>query len=670
LRLTQLKIDRWRNLSDLSIELDPSSDFVCLVGENGSGKSNLLELIAFASPFLGLGEATVKRPFPLEQQEPFMVSVTLDVSDDVSRDDVVAGGAAREHAGEWDGTIVFAARGVAGDLQQPAPQMEFPYTGGSSSPPYHMHQGTYAGGVTPDAANEVGSRVVESLQRRKEVLHLFIDADRVFPEISISDAEVLERTRQIEATPPVIRHQATLATQNLYLEWMRALLAEQQRQHREFIEAVRLAQIAHEASPVLEDPLERYREALDAVLPHLSFVRLHPGEHRLIYNSAGRELPYEHLSGGERELAFLVGQMERFGIKNGLFLLDEPELHLNAELLQRWLGYLRSSTEQGQVWIATHSLEAVEVAGLTATLVLERDSDRTVRSIRSIDKRPVLATLAPLLGTPAFSVASSTFVLVEGMRAGRERERFVQVTGSEPAVHFLEAGGCREVAARFAGLALLASESEQLRVGAVVDRDHRSDAQAREFQDEHGVWMLPVHEIENFYLQPELLDALLDQRGDETRGHDLLVNVFDPLAGIWIWGRTVQQQEWSDVPNECAVAARGLSWSDIESDRGAAAAAMLHPLEGTNPQGSTASQRRAAAAAAIRLYGEIREDPGEFWKSVSGKEALRAAAQDLGFNNPEALESRAFRMWRDGEVARSAEALALHAHVDGLALVG
>lgn len=53
--------------------------------------------------------------------------------------------------------------------------------------------------------------------------------------------------------------------------------------------------------------------------------------------------------------------------------LLEPELHLNADLVRAWVSYLKGTVKTGQIWIATHSLEAVEVAGQTATFVLERD---------------------------------------------------------------------------------------------------------------------------------------------------------------------------------------------------------------------------------------------------------------------------------------------------------
>ena len=79
-----------------------------------------------------------------------------------------------------------------------------------------------------------------------------------------------------------------------------------------------------------------------------------------MFDTTGLELSFHQLSGGEREIAFLVGQIDRFRLREGIFLIDEPELHLNADLIRAWVSYLTSTVSVGQIWLATHSLEAVE----------------------------------------------------------------------------------------------------------------------------------------------------------------------------------------------------------------------------------------------------------------------------------------------------------------------
>jgi len=88
-------------------------------------------------------------------------------------------------------------------------------------------------------------------------------------------------------------------------------------------------------------------------------------------------------------------------------LVDEPELHLNPDLLRIWLAFLRDTILDGQVWFATHSLEAVEIAGPESTFVFERDQGtRLVSNPRILSGRPVLSALSAAIGSPAFSCRS------------------------------------------------------------------------------------------------------------------------------------------------------------------------------------------------------------------------------------------------------------------------
>jgi predicted ATP-dependent endonuclease of OLD family len=139
------------------------------------------------------------------------------------------------------------------------------------------------------------------------------------------------------------------------------------------------------------------------VLPHILFVGVDSKGKTLLFDTTGMELSFNQLCGGEREIAFLVGQIDRFQLKHGLFLLDEPELHLNADLIRSWVAYLTSTVTSGQTWLATHSLEAVEAAGQQATFILERNQEtRKVESLARLDTRPALSALARAVGTPAF----------------------------------------------------------------------------------------------------------------------------------------------------------------------------------------------------------------------------------------------------------------------------
>lgn len=202
-------------------------------------------------------------------------------------------------------------------------------------------------------------------------------------------------------------------------------------------------------------------------------------------------------------------------LRQGLFLIDEPELHLNADLIRTWVGYLLTTVQEGQIWLATHSLEAVEAAGQQATFVLERGGEnKKVDRIARLNERPVLAALSRSVGTPAFSISQLLFVYIEGEDGIGEREHYQKLSALGQKVRFIEAGAGTEVSRRVTVIKSLASGVETgIRITSIVDRDYKSQSDIAALE-KLGVFVLPVHEAENFHLHPAL-GVLLRQNGKE-----------------------------------------------------------------------------------------------------------------------------------------------------------
>ena len=56
MRIARLSIDHWRNLRDVDLDVQDQPTLVCLIGENGTGKSAVLELLSAASHHLGISQ--------------------------------------------------------------------------------------------------------------------------------------------------------------------------------------------------------------------------------------------------------------------------------------------------------------------------------------------------------------------------------------------------------------------------------------------------------------------------------------------------------------------------------------------------------------------------------------------------------------------------------------
>lgn len=190
-----------------------------------------------------------------------------------------------------------------------------------------------------------------------------LDADRAYPKKTIDMHQMAQAYEINWDEREYTRGRSFKTSSTLYDEWLKYFLAQENQAGTRLVTETRRAREAGEPDPKFEDHFAGYKESLAKVLPHVVFAGVDPKKRTLLFDTTGLEFSFDQLSGGEREIAFLIGQIDRFGLQQGLFLLDEPELHLNADLIRTWVAYLTSTVENGQIWLATHSLEAVESAG-------------------------------------------------------------------------------------------------------------------------------------------------------------------------------------------------------------------------------------------------------------------------------------------------------------------
>jgi predicted ATPase len=636
--VTRIFIEKWRNFENIELCPPRSSRVVCLVGENGTGKTNLLELLTVAAPIMGIAAGTnPRRPFRQEERHKF--SVTIEIPHDL---EITSSGddPRLPLLEQWDRTLTWesisAWEGVA-----PSSTLS-------------------AGGLEGHESTQAAEVVRVFLQQRVAVNYAYLDADRSSNQMVLIDPQYLEAMRLDPEQPALLRQHATLLSDNLYVEWLKAFAAQARRAADSFyLDSVRASQ-QELAQPQVQDVFANYRQAVQSVLPHLRFLRMDQAERMIFFESAGREVSFRHLSGGEREIAFLIGQIERFQLRQGLLIVDEPELHLNSELLRTWLSYVRDSIEDGQVWIGTHALEAVEVAGQDATFVLERDNQGIVRNAAALADRPALATLAGAVGSPAFSLARTRFVLVEGERPGRERERFARLC-PESAVRFVEVGNAHQVAVKVAVLRELAPETEQLRIGGVVDRDHRADDEVASLEA-RGVHVLEVHEVENFLLEPALLAHLMRTNARPVQSVIELVRAkADAVAGWWILHRAAYRSN-IDPGRDAREFARQTAWGQIDVDTDAFVSEIVQRVGNEEHR----EHFQARLSASVDEYRLARIGNG-LWKQCSGKELVRDLFADVGVRDEDAWLSQAALAW-SGDVAAPQGLLSLRTYIRDLPL--
>lgn len=153
------------------------------------------------------------------------------------------------------------------------------------------------------------------------------------------------------------------------------------------------------------------------------------------------------------------------------------------------------------------------------------------------------AQLVSSLGVAGLGLEGTKFVSVEG--AGEPRnpqasERFRELFTQYPDLTFLHAGRNKsQVTEAIRHLESTAtSRGEPLKIVGIVDSDYTSDQGAR---IEGNVLTVGVHEVENLYLEPDVLNAAVSANYGNVSwdgAESEVLKLSEKLAGDWVWNDT------------------------------------------------------------------------------------------------------------------------------------
>jgi energy-coupling factor transporter ATP-binding protein EcfA2 len=149
-RVTRLAISEWRSLQNVDLIIDPDAPLVCLVGENGTGKSAILELLSSAAHHLGISPGIEsRRGDPFSQVREFVIDVVVPVNEAELQEPF------RQSLGDnaWNGALRFQYRREQGGVV------------------------VTALGVPEEVSVGIAANAVQLLRSRGETQHLYLDAD-------------------------------------------------------------------------------------------------------------------------------------------------------------------------------------------------------------------------------------------------------------------------------------------------------------------------------------------------------------------------------------------------------------------------------------------------------------------------------------------------------------
>jgi predicted ATPase len=463
MRLDEVNIGDFKNLRNLHVDFDETSPYTVLVGENGSGKSNFIEALTL-----------IFRNLDLDAEAPFTYELKYRC-----RGHAIKIAAEKEHVPQF--WVKLAGQNEYGEIGRKRfmevdadgrpkyrPAFVFGYYSGPSdrlSVLYEKHRERYYTWIIKSPDQRGGSRITDPNSLRRlfyaQTLHgqFALLAFFMAPEAGADDDRAFLRQHlQIDGLdsvlfalkrPPWRRRGGDPRFWNAegevrgFLSRLYEVALLPVRMDRRIpvdltknpsVESLYLFLPDREA---LETVYRQYRDqyafftALEST--HLSKllaevrtrVRMTPG-------AGGGEVTYRDLSEGEQQLLLVLGLLKFTARDEALFLLDEPDTHLNPVWSTQYLEFLdrfvrlRERGESCHIVMSSH--DPLVFAGLERAQVRIFRRDAEGRAIVEVpDQDPRGMGVAAILTSDLFRLRST---LDSGTQAMLDRQRVLSMKAS------------------------------------------------------------------------------------------------------------------------------------------------------------------------------------------------------------------------------------------------
>ena len=246
--------------------------------------------------------------------------------------------------------------------------------------------------------------------------------------------------------------------------------------------------------------IDRVKELWEEILPHRELIigglRIQTrvkGQEDKIYNSS-------EMSDGERVIFYLIGQCLA-APKDGIIVIDEPELHLHKSIQAPLWDAIEKLREDCLFVYLTHDVDFA-AAKSAAEMVWLKSFDGSNWQWELIDQDENLPDelLIEVLGS------RKPVVFVEGENGSYDVSLYRELL---PKFLVIPRGSCTQVIQSVK--ALKANEQiHHLEVYGVIDRDRRVPAEIAKLEQD-SIYVLEVAEVENLFCTKEVIEIVSER---------------------------------------------------------------------------------------------------------------------------------------------------------------
>jgi predicted ATPase len=540
MRLDEVTIDEFKNLRGLHVNFDESSPYTVLVGENGAGKSNLIEALTL-----------IFRNLDLDLEPPFSYHLKYRCRDHDVEIRTDPKGVSRfwiRPTREGDYLEITKRQFLAEDEEgRPLyrPTFVFGYYSGPSdrlAVLYEKHRERFYSWIIKSSEKRATARVSDPNALRRlfyaQTLHGQFALLAFFMEASTqadSDRAFLREHLQIDGLdsvlfalkrPPWRRSggdprfwNAEGEVREFLTRLFDAALLPLRMKRRIQVDFTKNPSVEHlylflpgpaALEKVYRSYGNQYRFFTALESTHLSKllgevrtrVRMAPG-------AGGGEVTYRDLSEGEQQLLLVLGLLKFTVRDEALFLLDEPDTHLNPAWSTQYLDFLdhfirlRERGDTCHIILASH--DPLVFAGLTRSQVriFRRDADGHA-VVEVPDQDPRGMGVAAILTSDLFRLRSTLDAQTQG---DLDRQRVLSMKESLSAEEEEE---LRDLKGRLRGLGLAQTIRDPLYELFLRAWTEREDPAWR-----HAVALSPEQRADRARLAAEIVEELRRDQGAE-----------------------------------------------------------------------------------------------------------------------------------------------------------